>query len=78
MGDLWSTRGWAHGNVFSVAKTTLTEEEINRQARAGETGSAVNARLTGTSVAEFAKPGETFDQVLERKRKSAEVKKKLR
>jgi hypothetical protein len=45
---------------------------------AGETSSAVIARLTGTSVAEFAKPDETFDQVLERKWKSAEVKKKLR
>lgn len=55
----------------------LTEEEIDRAARPGETRAAVIARLTGTSVAEFAKPGETFDQVMDRKRKLAEVKKKL-
>ncbi|MBS3953189.1 MAG: replication initiation protein, partial [Methylomicrobium sp.] len=40
----------------------LTEEEINRQARPGETKAAVVARLTGSSVANDAKPGETFDQ----------------
>jgi hypothetical protein len=29
-------------------------------------------------LAEFAKPGESFDQAIERKKKLAEVKKKLR
>jgi len=56
----------------------LTEEEINRQARPGETKAAVVARLTGSSVANDAKPGETFDQELQRKRDLAEVKRKLR
>ncbi len=59
-------------------KKQLTEEEINRQARPGETKAAVIARLTGTSLSDIAKPGETFDQVLERKKSLAEVKKKLR
>ena len=54
-----------------------TDEEINRQARPGETKATVIARLTGTSIVEFAKPGETFDQALERKRNLAEVKKIL-
>jgi len=56
----------------------LSDEEITRQARPGETKAAVIARLNGTSIAEFAKPGETFDQALERKRGLAEVKKRLR
>lgn len=56
----------------------LTEEEINKQARPGETRVAVIARLTGKSLSDMAKPGETFDQALERKRALAEVKKKLR
>lgn len=56
----------------------ITEEEINRQARPGETKTAVVARLTGSSVANDAKPGETFDQALQRKRDLAEVKRKLR
>ncbi|MDD5581475.1 MAG: RepB family plasmid replication initiator protein [Methylobacter sp.] len=56
----------------------LTEEEIKRQAKPGETKAAVIARLTGTLVADFAKPGETFDQAIARKKSLAEVKKKLR
>jgi plasmid replication initiation protein len=56
----------------------LTEEEINRQARPGETRAAAIARLTGSSVAKIAKPGETFEQALERKKNLDEVKKKLR
>ncbi len=60
------------------ARKLLTEEEINKQARPGETRAAVIARLTGTSLSEMAKPGETFDQALERKRALTEVKKKLR
>ena len=56
----------------------LTDEEINRQAKPGETKAAVIARLTGTSLADFAKPGETFEQVLDRKKMLAEVKKGLR
>lgn len=46
----------------------LTEEEINRRAKPGKTRAAVVARLTGTSIADFAKPGETFEQALERKK----------
>jgi len=56
----------------------LTDEEINRQAKPGETKAAVIARLTGTSLADFAKPGETFEQVLDRKKMLSEVKKGLR
>ena len=56
----------------------LTEKEINQAAKPGETRAAVIARLTGTSVAVFAKPGESFDQALARKRALADVKKKLR
>ena len=58
-------------------KKQITEDEINRQARPGETRAAVIARLTGTSLSEMAKPGETFDQVLERKRALSEAKRKL-
>jgi plasmid replication initiation protein len=61
-----------------LERKLLTEEEINRQAKPGETKAAVIARLTGTSLADFAKPGETFDQAIERKKSLAEVKKKLR
>jgi plasmid replication initiation protein len=61
-----------------LERKLLTEEEINRQAKPGETKAAVIARLTGTSIADFAKPGETFDQAIERKKGLAEVKKKLR
>lgn len=56
----------------------LTDDDIKRQAKPGETKSAVIARLTGTSIADFAKLGETFDQALERKKGLAELKKKLR
>jgi plasmid replication initiation protein len=61
-----------------LERKQITEEDINRQARPGETRAAVIARLTGTSLSEMAKPGESFDQALERKRSLAEVKKKLR
>jgi plasmid replication initiation protein len=56
----------------------LTDAEITKQARPGETRAAVIARLTGTSIADIAKPGESFDQALARKRDLAEVKRKLR
>jgi len=56
----------------------ITEEEINRQAKPGETKAAVIARLTGTSLANIARPGETFEQVLARKRSLDEVKKQLK
>lgn len=62
----------------ALERKQLTEEEINKQARPGETRAAVIARLTGTSLSEVAKPGETFDQALERKRALAEAKRKLR
>lgn len=66
------------GQQPATSRKHITEDEINKQARPGETRAAVIARLTGTSLSEMAKPGETFDQALERKRKLAEVKKKLR
>jgi plasmid replication initiation protein len=56
----------------------LSDEEINRKAKPGETKAAVVARLTGTSLSEFAKPGESFEQAIDRKRTLAEVKRKLR
>lgn len=61
----------------SLERKQITEEEINRQAKPGETRAAVVARLTGTSIADFAKPGETFDQALKRKKSLAEVKRTL-
>ena len=51
-----------------LERKQLTEEEINRQAKPGETKAAVIARLTGTSIADFARPGETFDQAMARKK----------
>ena len=65
-------------NPKALERNQLTEEEINKQARPGETRAAVIARLTGTSLSDMAKPGESFDQALERKRNLAEMKKKLR
>lgn len=61
-----------------LKRKQLTDEEIKRQAKPGETKAAVVARLTGTSIADFAKPGETFDQAMERKKCLAEVKRLLR
>jgi plasmid replication initiation protein len=62
----------------TIARNQLTDEEINRQAKPGETKAAVFARLTGDSIAKFAKPGESFEQALTRKKNLAEVKKTLR
>jgi plasmid replication initiation protein len=62
----------------ALDRKNITDEDINREARPGETKAAVVARLTGTSLSEFAKAGESFDQAIERKKKLAEVKKKLR
>jgi plasmid replication initiation protein len=59
-------------------KQQLTEEEINRGARPGESRAAVIARLTGSPLSDIAKPGETVAQVLERKRNLADIKKMLR
>jgi plasmid replication initiation protein len=61
-----------------LERKQLTEEEINRQAKPGETKAAVIARLTGTSIADFAKPGESFDQAMERKKILQEVKRNLK
>ncbi len=61
-----------------LERKKITEEEINRQARPGETKGAVIARLTGTSLSDFAKPGESFERALLRKKSLEEVKKKLR
>lgn len=55
-------------------KQQLTEEEINRQARPGESRAAVIARLAGSPLSDIAKPGETVAQVLERKRNFADKK----
>lgn len=59
-------------------RSQITEEEITRAARPGETRAAVIARLTGTALSESAKPGDTFDQAKKRKQELDEVKKKLR
>lgn len=66
------------GQQSPSVRKQITEDEINRQAKPGETRGAVIARLTGTSIAEFAKPGESFDQAIERKKALAEAKRKLR
>ncbi len=60
------------------ANKKLTEEEINRQARPGESRAAVIARLTGSPLSGIAKPGETVAQVLERKKNLADIKERLR
>ena len=62
----------------SPKKKHITEEEINRHAKPGESRNAVIARLTGTSIVDFAKPGETFDHAMDRKKALQEVKNKLR
>lgn len=62
----------------TLKRKQITDETINREARPGETKAAVIARLTGTSLADFAKPGESFDQALVRKKHLDAVKKKLR
>lgn len=56
----------------------ITEDEINKAARPGESRASVIARLSGTKVDDFAKPGESLDQALARKRALQGVKKKLR
>jgi len=56
----------------------LTNEEINRLAKPGETEGAVIARLTGTSMSSFANPGESWDDAKERKKSLKDIKKKLR
>ena len=55
----------------------LTDIEINRLANPGETKAAVVARLSGTSMSDFAKPGESWDDAKERKKRLKEVKKAL-
>lgn len=62
----------------ALERKHITEEKINKQARPGESRGAVIARLTGTSLSDMAKPGETFDQAMERKKALAEAKNKLR
>jgi plasmid replication initiation protein len=61
-----------------LERKQISEEEINRQARPGETKVAVIARLTGTSLDNFAKPGESYEQALQHKKKFEEIKRKLR
>ncbi|GAW87719.1 conserved hypothetical protein [Bathymodiolus platifrons methanotrophic gill symbiont] len=46
----------------------LTDEEINSLAKPGETKAAVVARLTGTLMSDFAKPGESWGDAKERKK----------
>lgn len=59
-------------------KKQLTDDEIKRQARPGESRIEVIARLAGNSLTDFAKPGETLDQALERKKNLEKMKKVLR
>jgi hypothetical protein len=61
-----------------LERKRISEEDISRHARPGETTGAVVARLSGTSLDKLAKPGETFDQVLKRKKLIEDMKKKLK
>ena len=66
------------GKAKAVDTKKLTNAEINRFAKPGETRAEVIARLTGNSVKDFARPGEAFDEALDRKKTAlAEVKKTL-
>lgn len=59
-------------------RKVLIEEEITRQARASETKASVVARLDGNSLVDFSdRSKETDDQVFERKKNLAEMKKIL-
>lgn len=55
----------------------LSNKEIEYSAKPGETKAAVIARLTGSSLANFAKPGESWDDAISRKKNLAKVKKNL-
>jgi len=61
-----------------LERKRVTEEDINRHARPGETTGAVVARLSGRSLDKVAKPGETFDQVLKRIKLIEDIKNKLK
>jgi plasmid replication initiation protein len=65
-------------NPQSSGRKRISEEDINRQARPGETKGAVIARLTGTSLDKFAKPGDSFDKALQYKKNIEEIKNKLK
>jgi plasmid replication initiation protein len=65
------------GSAPILERKRITEEEINRRARPGESKGQVIARLTGTALDKFAKPGESLEQALERKKQLTEMKKKL-
>jgi len=55
----------------------LSNAEIEQAAKPGETKAAVIARLMGTSLANFANPGESWDDALSRKENLAKVKHNL-
>lgn len=57
-----------------IGKQKITDEVINNEARPGETRSAVVARLQGTSMSNFAKPGESWEGAIDRKRNSRVIK----
>lgn len=61
-----------------IDKKHLTEEEINKHARPGESRAEVIARLTGNALSDFAKPGESLEQALNRKKRLADMKKALK
>ena len=61
-----------------VERKLISDLEISKEARPGETKSAVIARLNGNSLSKIAKPGETYEQVIERQRLLKEVKSRLR
>lgn len=56
----------------------ITDKNINALAKPGETKATVIARLTGTSMSDFAKPGESWDDAKVRKKSLKEVKKRLK
>ncbi len=59
-------------------KKFVTEEEIIRNARPGESKIEVISRLQGQPLDQFAKPGESLSDALDRRKHLEEMKKKLR
>nr|WP_230991220.1 hypothetical protein [Bathymodiolus platifrons methanotrophic gill symbiont] len=72
MGEVWSKEVWQDGDTLSVPiwceRSTKAKKEINRLAKPGETKAAVVARLTGTLMSDFSKPGESWGDAKERKK----------
>lgn len=66
------------GQDENPKKTKLiTEAEIQKAARPGETIGQVISRLRGEDLSKTAKPGETIEQAMQRKKAMADAKKAL-